>query len=287
MFFSLKTAYILLVLLAVLLGLGNYISTIPAEAQVFKEMNMGHFFSLLSSYVAHPRLLMWLIALIFTGALLFLNTVCCTYKQVIRYRQNTRPDTVGEKRNRGMMIIHIIAIVVIAFHAIDIALVKRHKPQQLFAKESAQLGGYTVTINSIDYVTDRSVITQSHKGERISATRITSNEFSILGNRAELSVFKDGVLVKKGLISMLHPLRYGGTYFILDGFVVPYGSDNNEVAALVHYTYNPLVIPFFAVYVLMLVCLILHLVKHRYRPEKRSSEQCRDSVHIKDCKRSK
>lgn len=266
MLFSLRTAYVLLVSLAILFGLGDLLAGIQEEAEVFKEMNMVHFFSLFDNYVAHPLVLVWLVALVFAGAFLLINTLCCTYKQVVRSLQYNRADAFGEKRNRGMIIIHSIAIVVIAFHAIDIALVARHKPQQLFAQQSTQLGGYTITIKSLDYVTDRSVITQRQKGQRIGATRISSDEFSISENKVELSIFKDGVLVKQGILRMLHPLRYGGTFFILDGFVVPYGSDSDDVAALIHYTYNPLVIPFFMVYIAMLFFLILHVVTVRYRP---------------------
>ena len=278
MLFSLRTAYVLLVFLAVVFGVGNVLSGMTAASAVFKEMNETHFFGLWNSYTAHPLVLVWLCLLVFLGVFLFLNTLCCTFTQVVRYREKKLKNSLGDKRNRGMMIIHLITIVVIAFHAIDLALIARTKPQQILVGESAQLGPYTITAKSLDYVTDRTAISQTRKGQKIRSTQISSDEFSISGNRVELSISRAGVVVRQGFLTMLHPLRYGGTFFILDGFIVPYGSESGAVAALVHHTYNPLVIPFFMVYALLLFFLVLQILQQRYRPLRSTEKRCAEAL---------
>ena len=264
MFFSLRTAYVLLLLLAGTFGLGTLMTSLREEALLFKQMNIASFFSLFSEYISHPLVLFWLVILVCVGAMLFLNTVCCTVRQISRYKKQR--GFKGEAKRLGLIAIHLVAIVVIAFHAVDIALMERQKPQRIAVLQTAQLGDYSVRVEKLVYVTDRDVIRQQTKGQRIRLSQIPAEKFSIEENGVELSIHRDGELVQQKMLYMLQPFEYHGTFFILDGFQVPYGSEDDEIVALLHCTYNPLVQPFFLIYVLLLTILLLHGFKNRYRP---------------------
>ena len=269
MLFSLRTAYVLLLLLAGIFGLGTLLTSLSAEALVFKQMNIAQFFSLFSEYISHPLVLLWLLILVCVGALLFLNTVCCTFRQISRYKKQ-RGFKGGAKRF-GLIAIHLVAIVVIAFHAVDIALMERQKPQGITVMETAQLGDYTVRMEKLVYVTDRDVIRQQKKGQRIRLSQIPAEKFSIEKNGVGLAIYKDGELVKQEMLYMLQPIAYHGSFFILDGFQIPYGGGDNDIVAMLHCTHNPLVQPFFLVYVLLLTILLLHGFKNRYQPQRKNA----------------
>lgn len=271
MFFSLRMAFLLLVSLALLFALGTAINTLPAEGLLFKQMNVTRFFALYNEYFSHPLVFLWLTGLILVGFLLFANTLCCTWKQLNGHRKQSRQMQNNRARSRGMVIIHVIAILVIAFHAIDIALISRHKPQLLFPQNTATMGDYNVTVTGLAYVSDRAPITQKQQNQRVNVLKIPAGEFSLSDNKVTLSISHNGKEQKTGSLSMLRPLYHRGTFFILDGFIIPYGSEDGAVAARIHSTYNPLVTPFFLVYLALLTFLILQGVQNRYRPSTRDT----------------
>ncbi len=265
-FSSLRTAFFFLVLLAVFFALGSYFANAQDIKVLFKQMTSVHIWSCLDSIVHNRTLLFWLLGLVICAIMLFLNTLFCTIKQL---RQCWGGDasvkrTKQQFRLKIMAFIHIIALAVIGCHGLDIALVERHPPVKILNSETLGLGTYLLKVKEVSYITDRKYIQEDEKGRRPPSFKIPRKQFSIEGNKAELAVYKNGELVREGEIRLFEPLRVGGTFFILDGFFIPHGSDT--LGLLIHRSYNPLALPFFGIYVILFFTLLLQCIKNRYRP---------------------
>ena len=261
--FSTTTAFVVFAVLAAVFGIGSYLAGVAEIKPIFNKMTSRHVWSCIDGIFANRSLLLWLFVLVSAAIVLLINTLCCTSRQL---KQFFLSNTVKVKQFRlhSMAFIHVLALAVLIFHGLDITLVERHKPVEILQSESAVLGSYTVKVDSISYQTDRGFIRESDSGKRTPSFKIPRKQFSIDGNRAKVSLYQNGELVKEAEIGLFDPFRVGNTFFILDGFYIPYGSDDLGVTLL--YSYNPLVVPFFALYAILFSALLFHCYRNRYRP---------------------
>lgn len=273
-FYSITTAYILFTLLAAVFAVGSHLAGVAEIKRLFQLMNTTDIWSCFDAIVGNITLLSWLILLIVIAACLFVNTVCCTTQLVQKGFFN------GVKKRapqlKTMAFIHVVALFVIIFHVVDVGLIRRHKPIQIMESESRLLGKYNLKVDTIFYETDRQYITESDKGKRPPSFKIPRKQFSIEGNRAEISLYQDDTVVKTSEIRLFSPVRVGGTFYILDGFFIPY--DNTNIGISIHYMYNPLVYPFFAIYTILFSTLLLQWFKNRYREPTSNTSNLHKSV---------
>lgn len=270
-FSSLTTAYILFALLAAVFAVGSQLAGVSEIKPIFKQMNTTDVWSCVSAIFSNTTLLIWLILLIVIAVCLFFNTLCCTSQLV----QNGAKDS-APSRLKIMAFIHVVALFVIIFHALDVGLIQRHKAVQIMESESLILGKYRLHVDKVFYETDRTYITESEGGKRTPSFKIPRKQFSIEGNRAEISLYRDDELVKTSEIRLFSPIRVGGTFFILDGFFIPHNKKNIGIS--IHYMYNPLVYPFFTIYTILFSALLLQWFKNRYRPPTSNSNNIQGSA---------
>lgn len=266
-FYSITTAFFLFVALAVVFGLGSHLAGLEHINPIFKKMTAIHVWSCVDSILDNWVLLLWLSILIIVAIALFINTLCCT-SQLLKSCFSNRPSSIKYKqyRMRMMTVIHVIALAVIVCHALDITLVQRHKPVKIIESEKATFGNYEIRIINIAYQTDRKFIQMDENGKQMPSFKIPRKQFSIEGNSAQIAVYHEGKLLKEGEIRLFDPFRVGSSFFILDGFYLPYNSD--KIGVSIHHTYNPLALPFFAIYTLLFSALLYQYFSNRYRPEK-------------------
>lgn len=264
-FYSITTAYILFALLAAVFAVGSQLAGVSEIKLIFKEMNATDVWSCFGAIIGNTTLLIWLIILIVIAVFLFFNTLCCT-TQLVQQSFLNRSKNRAPSRLKIMAFIHVVALFVIIFHALDVGLIQRHKPVQIMESESLTLGKYRLNVDKVFYETDRTFITESEKGKRTPSYKIPRKQFSIEGNRAEISLYQDDVLVKTSEIRLFSPVKIGGSFYILDGFFIPHGTKNIGIS--IHYMYNPLVYPFFIIYTILFAALLLQWFKNRYRAPK-------------------
>ncbi len=263
--YSLSTTFFLFMALACIFGIGSHLAGVESIGPVFKKMTSIHVWSCLESIVTNKVLFLWLLILVLIAIFLFFNTLFCTSQQ-LRHCFPNGLKGIKLSRIHTMAVIHVIALAVIACHALDITLVQRHKPVKILESEKAVLGSYQVEIKQITYQTDRKYIEEDESGKQKSSFKIPRKQFSIVGNRAHIAIYHDGNLLKNQEIGLFDPVRIKSTFFILDGFFMPYGSD--DIGVSLHHSYNPLALPFFTIYTLLFSTLLFHCLKNRYRPEK-------------------
>jgi len=259
--FSLTTAFVLFTILAALFAAGSTIDRIPEVKSLFREMNSTHIWNAVQDIARTPVLLGWLAALVVVAAGLFVNTFCCTIKQISRHF-NQRKTTTPLKGLTTMAFIHVLALGVIIFHSLDVSLIKRHKPVKILENQSVELSSYRVTVQSISYATDRKFIRENERGHTMPSFKIPRTEFSTEENRAIITISTGKRQVTKE-IGLFEPVRIGTTFFILDGFFIPHGK--NEIGISIHHSNNPLAIPFFALYTLLFSTLLWHGLHTRYK----------------------
>lgn len=261
-FYSITTAYILFALLAVIFAVGSHLAGTAAIEPIFSQMNATHIWTCLGSIIANTTLLIWLLALVVIAGALFVNTLCCT-SRLVKQSWFNGSKSKAPFRLQTMAFIHVIALLVIIFHALDVGLIQRNNPVNIMESESQILGKYRLQVNKISYVTDRKIITESETGKRTPSFKIPKELFSITDNKAVISLYLGEKLVTKSDIRLFDPLSVGGSFFILDGFFIPYNSD--KIGLSIHYMYNPLVYPFFAIYIILFSALLFQWFKNRYR----------------------
>lgn len=249
-FFSIKASYYLFSLLAVLFGIGTLLAKFDDYHKIFKLMTSTDLIYSLKEIITNPVVFIWLLAFIFTGGCLLINTCCCVIQQ-IKSIFILRKISLSSNQ---IALIHIVALAVIVLHVFDISLIKRHIPTRFYVGESIEMGSYKVKLDKIFYVADKSLITEDYKGTKIKATHLPANKFLRKDNYALIEIQKAGKesILKK--IKMLSPARTGNTYFFLDGFFIANGD--NKIGIQIHYSYNPLVFAFFTTYLTLLSLLL-------------------------------
>ena len=260
--FSLQTAFFSLAALALIFAVGSHLATIKPLRQVFGRMTDIYIWACLDDILANPQLFVWLIILVFFAAVLFVNTACCTSRQLSNYFKTGNASN-RNKRLCGMAYIHVVALLVLVFHAVDVAFVQRHEPVKLFTGEQAVLGEYEIAVHSVKYVTDPSYITEDETGRRMPSFKIPADHFSIEENMAQVTLSKDGIEVQQADFRMFAPVRVGGTFFILDGFFIPHGGE--QAGILLHRVHNPIALPFFGLYALLFSLFLYQCYVTRYR----------------------
>ncbi|CAG37705.1 hypothetical protein [Desulfotalea psychrophila] len=268
-FFSLRAAYCFLAGLVLVFFAGSLLTGITSIDRVFRRMNVLSFADLPAHLSSHPLVIFWIFLLFFFGAGLFVNTLCCTYRQLPYLKKK---GGAGARQRRGMTYIHLVVILVIACHAIDIVLVERHLSKKILPMQTIAMGDYQLRLDGVDYITDRTFITENAGGRVRKTVTIPKASFSTEGNRAEVSLYRDGLLLKRGTLRMFSPLYYKGTFFFLDGFFIGHGQ--SSVGVLLHYAFNPLVRPFFLIYILLFTLLFRQFYQNRYRSCRETCEDC-------------
>lgn len=259
--FSLTTAFALLTILAALFAIGNSIEGISGVKSLFREMNSTHIWNCMGDISRIPILLAWLISLVVVALGLFLNTFCCTIKQ-ISLCSSQRRTTASKNGLATMALVHVLAVGVIIFHGLDVTLIQRHKPVKILETQSRELGNFILTVQSISYTTDRRFIRENEKGRTMPSFKIPRTAFSPDDNRATITISTAGKQLTTE-IGLFEPVRLGSTFFILDGFFMPHDSD--EIGISIHHSHNPLVIPFFTIYAALFLALLWHGLRTRYK----------------------
>ncbi len=253
-FFSLRASYLLFAVLALVFGLGNRLASVTSYKAVFKDMTATHLGNCIGPIAHNPILLVWLFIFILVGGCLFINTGCCTTAQVRLLGRMRAGHSEKQGRAVQMAVIHIIALMVIALHALDITMIKRQKPVRLYPGQTVSMGAYTVRVDQVSYVTDRAMITEDRNTGKNKRFHIPEEKFSMENNFARIRVEKDNLTSGVRELRILCPVRLGADFFFLDGFFIAHGS--TEVGVLIHHSYNPLAIVFFTVYTLLFGLLI-------------------------------
>ncbi len=252
-FSSLKAGYLFFALTALIFAAGNRLASIKEYNAVFKEMTATQITNCLDAIISKPLILIWLIFFILIGVCLFVNTWYCTQSQFKLMFQVRKHKKTAAGQSDIMVWIHIVALVAIACHALDITLIHRHQPVRIYAGETVQMGDHRIRVQKILYTADRSMITEDETTGNLKKTRIRGKNFSIKNNFAVVEIQKgqDSPLVKE--LRMLSPARIGSTFFFLDGFFIAQGE--TRIGVKIHHSNNPLALVFFAVYTILFILL--------------------------------
>jgi hypothetical protein len=262
-FYSLKAGYILFILLAVIFGMGNHLTGIPEYNSIFKDMTATHLMYCLKAILAKPVMVIWLLAFIFIGICLFINTWCCTTTQIRLFFQTRRLERSKLGRVGQMALIHIVALMVIALHALDITLIQRHKPVKFYSDQIAWMGDYQVRVKQISYVHLNSMITEDKTGSKRKGLHNLEKDFSTKQNFARIEIIKDQEKPAVRDLRMLSPIRIGATFFFLDEFFI--ARDSQRIGVKIHHSYNPLAFVFFAVYMVLFALLVFRFFTVRVK----------------------
>ncbi len=262
-FYSLKTGYILFILLAVIFGTGNYLTGISEYNSIFKDMTATHLMYCLKAILVKPVMVIWFLTFIFIGICLFINTWCCTTTQIrlffrTRKLERSKVDRVGQ-----MALIHIAALMVIALHALDITMIQRHKPVKFYSDQIVRMGDYQVRVKQISYVDLNSMITDDKTGSKRKGLQNLKKDFSTKQNFARIEIIKDPEKPAVRDIRMLSPVRIGATFFFLDEFFI--ARDSQRIGVKIHHSYNPLVFVIFAVYMLLFGLFVFRFFTFRVK----------------------
>ncbi len=266
---SLTTAFVLFMLLAAIFGYGSHLAAVKAVKPIFKKMTATHIWNALDAICQHQAVLCWLLVLAAVAIALFVNTLCCTWQQYDHYQKSSRAAATN-KRLRRMVFIHVAALTVIVFHGLDVLMVERHLPRKIAVGSTGELNGYTIKVEAIHYITDKTYIRENEQGRRRPSFKIPSKKFSIKGNKARIGFYKNDRLVETSDIRMFSPVRLGSTFFFLDGFYIPHNSE--QIGISIHSSDNPLVLPFFMVYACLFTILLWHACAHWHSRKKKAKD---------------
>ncbi len=261
-FFSLKTSFTLFVLLAVVFGVGSSLAQLSDAKAVFKHMTATHLFHCLEVMGEVPLVASWVLLLILVSIALFINVVCCTSSQLrslFKFRHK-------RLRMGFMAAIHLVAILVLILHGLDVLLVNRHEPIKLHAGEAATMGEYQVRVLEVTYSASPLWVTEDQAGKKINPMRFSRDDFSKGDNRARIEISAPGLSPQVREIALLSPVRMGATFFFLETFFIAHGD--SRVGVEIHYSYNPLAPIFFGTYmVLFLLMMVQFFITMREKEE--------------------
>jgi hypothetical protein len=262
-FYSLKAGYLFFALLALIFAMGNQLTAIKAYQVLFKNMTATHVGQCLNDIFATPLILIWLLFFTLAGAGLFVNTWCCTTLQIRSFFRTRSQGSPKENRLGLKTLIHILSLLVISLHALDITLIQRHRPVKTYAGQTIRLGSCEIRVKTISCVARPSMIMEDETGGTVKSVHLPEKEFSIKDNVAIIEIMKDSKILAKRELRILSPVRFGATFIFLDGFFIAHGGET--VGVKIHHSDNPLALVFFAVYILLLGLLVMRFFAIKWR----------------------
>lgn len=252
--FSMRLAFMLLLLVSAWFALGVAISEQESSRQTFKLLNDLPMSQWKPSLLSTPIVAAWLFGLFGLMFFLALNTALCSWRDLwpVWRRKRWRSPRIM------MLPIHLLTLVVFLFHGIDLVFVHGHDSAVLHQGESFSSGQYQIQLTKVDYRNDISLITEDESGFSPAGriTRRSVEQFDPRINTAHFIV-DDGQYKAIGDAGFMRPFRVNNLYITVTDFTVPYQQDNHGVQVQVLAVHNALVNYFFASYVLLLLCLLI------------------------------
>lgn len=260
-FFSLKAGYIFFFLLALVFGIGSQLAEQKQIKLIFKEMTVTHISHCLEQIAANPMIMVWLIVFMVISVCLFVNTFCCTTTQIKLFLKVRKKGEDKDSRTGQMALIHVVALVVIASHIMDIVLIQRYRPTRVFAGETMQADQHRIRVKAVSYVTNRAFITGDKTKGKTGRIHIPAQAFSKKDNFAVIEIEKASGKRFSRELRILSPVRLGATFIFLNGFFTAHGD--TRVGVEIHHSYNPLSFVFFTVYAVLFGLLLFRFYTTR------------------------
>ncbi|GIU30567.1 hypothetical protein L2719_20430 [Shewanella schlegeliana] len=252
--FSMRLAFVLLMLLSLWFAIGVGLSEYELYRQVLRALNDLPMSQWLQSLTAAPMVGFWLAGLFGLMFLLGLNTALCSWRDLLPIWRHKR-----WRSPRIMMLpIHILTLLVFIFHGVDLVFIHGHDSAVLHQGERFNSGRYQIKLVSVDYRDDVSLITEDATGFS-PAGRITRRSVEQFDPRINSAYFfvQDGEQKISGDAGFMRPFRWKDLYITVTDFRVPHQEEARGVQVKVLAVHNPLVNYFFACYGLLLVSLLL------------------------------
>ncbi|MCT8986632.1 hypothetical protein [Shewanella phaeophyticola] len=252
--FSIRLAFVLLIVVSLWFAAGMAVSEHEASRQVFKLLNDLPMSQWLAPLSTAPVVAVWLIGLVGLMVLLGVNTALCSWRDLWPTWRRKRWHS-----PRIMMLpIHVLTLLVFLFHGIDLVFIHGHDSAVLHQGQSFSSGQYQIQLTNVDYQNDISLIKEDGTGKSPAGriTRRNVEQFDPRKNKAHFIV-DDGHKKVTGDAEFMRQFRVDDLYLTVTDFSVPYQKDNLGVHVKVVAVHNPLVNYFFACYGLLLLSLFI------------------------------
>lgn len=269
--FSMRLAFVLLLLLSVWFALGVAMSEQDVYRQVLRSLNDLPMSQWIQSLATAPIVASWLAGLFGLMFLLGLNTGLCSWRDLL--------PTWRHKRWRSprimMLPIHILTLLVFIFHGVDLVFIHGHDSVVLHQGERFNSGRYQIELVKVDYRNDVSQIIEDEAGFS-PAGRITRRSVDVFDPRINNAYFEisNGEQKVSGHAGFLRPFNWGDLYITVTDFRVPYQQEAKGVQVKMLAVHNPLINYFFICYCLLLVSLLLQGLVFWRRSIKKGGRKC-------------
>ncbi len=244
-----------LVFLVLWVGVGLYLAGLDSYTAYFRSMNnMLVRDWLFSEETGSGKLKIWFIMLCAAMTLLGINLIFCSWHKIYR---------IMKARFSGnqlfMLIVHAIFGFVALGHLGGLMLgfeypnIRLGEGQDYSIKE-----GYQIKIEKIHFAGDAAVL---KKGK----SNITKDDMDYQKSYAEISLLKDGKLIKAGKAGLFSPMHYQDIHVTLSNFILPKDLKGSPEPGTVPWgmftiSRNPVLKSFLTVYPVMIAGIFIYLI---------------------------
>ena len=219
---SIRLTFVCILSLGALLMTGVFLYNSPDGRDVIESLNGMLLFSWIGQHLfTHTTLSFWVFGVCTVAGLLFINTLCCTFFNLLPLALKR-----SNLKRWSFFGIHILFIVVLSCHGI--ALISGHKAENitLFPGASHPLtDGLTLQISEITYVDDIAILTKKKQESRKMMTR---KRFHHHKNGVGADLMRGDDVVASGTVRFLEPLVYGSLRVTLTRFLLKKNQKRGE-----------------------------------------------------------
>ncbi len=246
---SIKLTFFVLILLVVLMGMGIALSLFPAYTDAIEKMNQTIVYHwIVNTWHVNPVLTAWVLLVTISGAVLFINTACCSMTRQLRTALKT-----ASVRRWSFFIIHFLFLMVLACHGITMVTGHKQDNIRLFPGQSHLFGdNYRIDMVDVTFADNLKFLTMKRKESRHLMTR--KNIHPKL-NYADIALFQNNRRLNSQRVFMLHPMRYRSIRITVTRFIVKRQNGQQTIGANLSVTCNIFTQFFFTVYALMIIIL--------------------------------
>lgn len=200
-----------------------------------------------------PLVFGWFVILCLLAVLLGINFLLCTSGTLYRLMKFKNFNF----RTVVLFSLHLACMGIVALHAAGLAAGFKQGYITAFRNDIIDLpSGYSVMIRDVVFVDDTKIL-KNKKGD-YSRIRYTRENFSIEKNYAEVVLLRFGKILQQGKAFYMKPFVSHGIWITLESFHLHGKGEEAGIAAKLTVAKNPVLIPFFVFYSLVVILLFLY-----------------------------
>lgn len=260
---ALSLTFSLLAALILWLAIGIALARLPATDPVFARMNQHLILEWLLGPEKNPWWsVAWFIGFCLLNLGILLNLLACCATSL-----PNRLAFPNRLKNRLLLVIHILVIVIMLAHAANMGIGYKHAGIRMPPGATYTLpNGGTLRLADVGYALPPKYLRMDpHEARR----ELTRKRFDISRNYARVQWTGPNGGTAGGKLHRLQPLRIESLRITLNRFYLAEKNPEPRVGAILTVARNPVHEAFFLVYAVTIACLMLYAVIQRQNPGRR------------------